>query len=102
MANVMVVYKTPKDPVHFDRHYEATHIPLAKKIPGLRSYKISSGTVASPSGESGVHLVAILGFDSMEAIGAGFASTEGRAAAADLANFASGGAELMMFETRDV
>ena len=33
MAEVVVLYKTPKDPAAFDKHYAETHIPLAKKIP---------------------------------------------------------------------
>ena len=36
MAEVVVLYKTPKDPEAFDKYYAATHIPLAKKMPGLR------------------------------------------------------------------
>ncbi len=37
MAELVVLYKTPKDEREFDRHYVETHIPLAKKIPGLTS-----------------------------------------------------------------
>lgn len=101
MAKLVVIYKTPKDEAHFDAHYASTHIPLAKKIPGVRKYEISTGAVASPAGDPGVHLVAMLSFDSVEAIGAGFASAEGKAAAGDLANFATGGADLLMFETKE-
>ncbi len=35
MAQVVVMYKTPKDTAAFDKHYSEIHIPLAKKIPGL-------------------------------------------------------------------
>jgi uncharacterized protein (TIGR02118 family) len=31
MAEVVVTYKTPKDPAAFDKYYAETHIPLAKK-----------------------------------------------------------------------
>jgi uncharacterized protein (TIGR02118 family) len=30
MARMLVVYRHPKDPVAFERHYFKTHIPLAK------------------------------------------------------------------------
>ena len=41
-------------------------------------------------------------FDSMEAIGAAFASPPGQAAAADLANFAQAGVEMQMYDTKMV
>jgi len=47
----------------------------------------------------GVYLVAILEFDSMMAIGAAMASPQKQATAADLAQFASAGVEIMMGET---
>ena len=36
MARMVVVYKKPADVVAFEKHYFETHIPLAKKIPGLK------------------------------------------------------------------
>jgi uncharacterized protein (TIGR02118 family) len=50
-----------------------------------------------PAGPSGIHLVATLCFDPLNAIKAGLASPQGQAAAGDLANFADGGAELYLF-----
>ena len=102
MAKVVVMYKAPKNAEAFDRHYASTHIPLAKKIPGLKKYDISQGTVGSPAGPSGIHLVATLYFDSMSALQAALSSPEGQATAGDLANFADGGADLFMFDTKDV
>jgi uncharacterized protein (TIGR02118 family) len=52
MAKLMALYKKPADKQAFDSYYLAHHVPIAKKIPGLRSYEISSGPVASPTGES--------------------------------------------------
>ena len=102
MARLVVLYKTPADAAAFDKYYAQTHIPIAKKIPGLRKYEISEGPVATPAGPSGIHLVATLHFDSLAAIGAGLASAEGQAAAADVPKFATGGADILMFETREV
>ena len=53
MAEVLVTYKTPKDTAAFDKYYAETHIPLAKKMPGLRKYQVSKGAVATPAGPSG-------------------------------------------------
>lgn len=102
MADLVVMYRTPKDAAAFDKHYFETHVPLAKKLPGLRKYEVSSGVVASPAGASGFHLIATLKFDSVSAIQAAFASPEGKAAAGDLSNFATGGADLIMFDSREV
>jgi len=100
MAKLIALYKTPKDAAHFDKYYFGTHVPIAKKVSGLRSYEVSKGPVNTPQGPSPYHLVAILGFDSIDAIGRALGSPEGQAAAADLGNFATGGVELLMFDTR--
>ena len=102
MAELVVMYKTPKDGAAFDKHYFEKHIPLAKKIPGLRKYSVSQGPVATPAGPSGFHLIATLSFDNLAAIQAAFASAEGRATAADVPTFASGGADMILFDTREV
>jgi uncharacterized protein (TIGR02118 family) len=102
MAEVVVTYKTPKDAAAFDKYYAEAHIPLAKKMPGLRKYQISRGPVATPAGPSGAHLIATLTFDSMAAVQAAFASPEGQAAAGDVAKFATGGADIMFYDTREV
>lgn len=102
MAQLLVLYKTPKDPAAFDKYYFATHVPIAKKLPSLRKYEVNQGPVATPAGPSGIHLIAVLHFDNMTAIGAAFASPEGQAAAADVPKFATGGADMMMFDTKEV
>lgn len=99
MAQILVLYNAPADPAAFDRYYRETHIPLARKIPGLRSYVISNGPVQASAG-SAPYLVAILSFDSISAVQAALASPEGQAAAADLPNFASGGATLLLYDTK--
>ena len=102
MAHVLALYKTPADAAAFDAYYRGTHIPLAKTLPGLRSYRTSSGPVATPAGPSGVHLVAMLEFDSLAAIQAALTSPAGAATAGDLANFAQAGVDLLMFDTQAV
>ena len=102
MAKLVAMYRKPADAAAFDAHYFSTHVPKAKKVPGLRRYEVSTGPVASPAGESAYHLIAMLEFDSLAAIQAGLGSPEGQATAADLANFAQAGVELLMFETKEV
>lgn len=102
MAKLIVLYRTPADAAAFERHYFDTHIPIAKKIPGLLRYEVNATPVASPGGAAPYHLVATLAFESMAALRHGLGSAEGRAAAADVANFAQAGVEMLMFDTKDV
>jgi uncharacterized protein (TIGR02118 family) len=102
MARLVVMYKTPRDRAAFDTHYFASHVPLAKTIPGLRKYEVNSGPIASPTGSTDYHLIAILHFDDLAAIQNGFASAEGQAAAADVQTFATGGVDMFMFDSREV
>jgi uncharacterized protein (TIGR02118 family) len=100
MAQLVVMYKTPRDPAAFDKYYAEKHIPIAKKLPGLRKYEVSTGPVATPAGPSGYHLIATLTFDNLAALQSALGSAEGQAAGADVANFATGGAELFFFDTK--
>ncbi len=102
MAKLIALYKKPADAAAFDKHYFSTHVPLARKISGLRRYEISSGAVRTPQGDSAYHLVAMLSFDSLEAIQRAMGSPEGQTTAADLGNFAQAGVELLVFDSKDV
>jgi uncharacterized protein (TIGR02118 family) len=100
-AQVVVLYHTPADASAFDRYYAETHTPIAKKMPGLRSFTVSRGPVVTPQGPAPYHLVATLVFDSMEAIQQALGSAEGQAAVGDLRNFAQAGVTVLMYETGD-
>jgi uncharacterized protein (TIGR02118 family) len=102
MARLVVMYGTPKDAGAFDTYYFATHVPIAKQIPGLRKYEVSRGAIGTPAGASKFHLIATLHFDDLQAIQNAFASPQGQAAAADVAKFATGGAEMLFFDNAEV
>jgi uncharacterized protein (TIGR02118 family) len=101
MAKLVVMYHTPKDAAAFDKHYAEVHAPLAKKVPGLKKFELSQGPVVTPAGPSDFHLIVTLEFDDMAALQKGLSSPEGQAAAADVGTFASGGADLLIFDTRE-
>ena len=86
MARLLVMYRTPKDTAAFDKHYQQTHVPLAKKIPGLRKFELNQGAIGTPAGPSPFHLIATLHFDDMAALQKALGSPEGQAAAADVPN----------------
>ena len=102
MARLLVMYKTPTDPSAFDKYYFETHLPIAKKIPGLKKYEVSKGPVMTPRGFSGLHLIAPLHFADLPAIQEAFASEEGQAAAADVQKFATGGVDMFLFDSREI
>jgi len=102
MARLLAMYRRPKDAAAFDKYYYSTHVPIAKKITGLRKYEVTVGPIGTPAGPSDLHLIATLHFDSLADIQAAFASPEGQAAAADLANFADGGVELLICDTKEI
>jgi uncharacterized protein (TIGR02118 family) len=95
-ARMVVIYKTPKDVAAFERHYFATHIPLAKNLPGLRKYEVSQGPIVTPHGASDFHFVATLHFDDLAAIKGAFATPAGQLCAADRRNLAPDPADFFM------
>lgn len=103
MARMLVIYKTPKDPAAFEKHYFATHVPLAKKLPGLRKYEVSRGPIASPGGAD-YYMVATLHFDDVAAIRSAFASETGKLCAEDRRQFAPDGSsfQMLMFDDREI
>jgi len=99
MTQLLVIYNAPADSAAFLTYYEQTHTPLVKKIPGLRSLTVSDGAIQALAGQA-PFLVATLTFDSMADLQAALASPEGQATAGDLANFASGGATLLIYDAK--
>jgi uncharacterized protein (TIGR02118 family) len=104
MAHMVVIYRTPKSVEAFDRHYFETHIPLAKKLPGLRRYEVSDGAILTPVGNPDVYRIGTVYFDDLAAIKRAFASPEGQAAAADRKRYApdDSGVQMFLFDSREV
>ena len=98
---LVVSYGQPDDPAAFDAYYRDTHTPLATRMPGLVRYTLGSPQGLDPL-QPTPYLVAELDFDSEQAMGAAFASEEGKAASRDLAGFATGGAVMTHFEVTEV
>jgi uncharacterized protein (TIGR02118 family) len=97
MARMVVIYKLPKDVDAFERHYFEKHVPLAKKLPGIRKYEVSRGPIVSATGASDAYMIATLFFDDLAAIRSAFASEIGQACAADRCEFAPDSSTFQMF-----
>jgi len=96
MATLLVLYGRPSDATAFDRHYAERHLPLVRKLPGLKSVTLSTGIEVLSGGD--LYQVVRLEFPTTGAVKAALGSPEGMAAAADLAHFADGGVQIVAFD----
>ncbi|BBZ58128.1 EthD family reductase [Mycolicibacterium phocaicum] len=93
MYRVLISYGHPDDPSAFDNYYANTHLPLAAQIPGVTHF--AAGRCESFDGTTpSSYMLADIGFATREDAHAGLSSPQGQAAAADIANFATGGATM--------
>ncbi|RJF88841.1 EthD family reductase [Oleomonas cavernae] len=97
MSTLMVLYGRPTDPARFDAYYGERHLPLVRRLPGLKSVGFSRSGVEVLAGND-LYLVVRMEFDTGDAVKAALSSPEGQAAAADLANFADGGVQIVAFD----
>ena len=98
MIQLTALYGHPQEPAAFDRHYREVHVPLAKKLPGLKGYTSNKPTSLNPQEQSPYYLIDTLYFENMGALQVIFQSPEGQAVAADVPNLATGGVTLVVGE----
>ena len=82
-ARFLALYETPADPEAFDRRYRQIHIPLLRRLPGLRRHTVSRDVTTLHGAPC--YLITELEWDTTDELRAAFASAEGRATAADAA-----------------
>lgn len=100
MSKLVVLYKKPADPAHFDKHFRAVHMPLVQKMPGLRSF--SFGPATALDGAEGTYFWMFIGtFDSLKAINDALASREGREVVADIPNYYSDTPTILHLDSTD-
>jgi uncharacterized protein (TIGR02118 family) len=88
VVRFIILWKnTPTDVEAFERHYREVHIPLARKMAGLRSYTLSRNASPIRGGEPHFR-IAELDWDDMDSLKRAMASPEGRATSEDVANLA--------------
>ena len=100
MYRLLVLYNEPNDPAHFRKYYVETHVPLARKIPGVKAASYSFDVKPMGPGNAPCFCVFQADFESEAAMMSGFGSKEGQAVAADVPNYASGGVTMMHFPVR--
>jgi uncharacterized protein (TIGR02118 family) len=97
MHRLLVLYNEPKDPEHFRKYYVETHVPLASKMPGVKSANYSFDAKPLGPGKAPYFCVFEADFESEAALMSAFGSKEGQAVAGDVPNYASGGLTMVHF-----
>lgn len=97
MATLLILFRTPQDPEAFERHYVGVHLPLARRMPGLRSVRVDR-TVGGDPALREYHLVTRMEFDSREDMRTALRSPQGLAAGNDLNEFAVDGYKMIQLE----
>ena len=93
---VTVLYGHPTDPEAFDKYYKETHTPIALQMKRMTRMEITKFLPGPDGAAPAFYQMAELYFASAEEMQQTFASPEGQAASADLANFATGGVTMLI------
>lgn len=101
MHKLVVQYPEPVDRDSFRRYYETTHLPLAARLPGVQALRYSLD-VTPVDGEAPYFAIFEADFASAEDMGAALTSEQGAAVAADVANYATGGAHITHYPVHPV
>jgi uncharacterized protein (TIGR02118 family) len=96
MLKLTVLYGHPENAQAFDAYYAETHTPIALKIPGLLKFEKTQFLPGPDGSKPAYHLMAELYFAGPDELQNAFASAEGQASSADLANFATGGVTILV------
>lgn len=97
MAKLVILYGHPRDPAAFEDYYANRHIPYASEhMPGVTGAENLRITGTPDGGRPPYYRISQLTYDSMHDLRDGIASADGTAVLADLANFATGGATVLL------
>lgn len=92
---MIALFQRPHNVDEFLEHYEGTHLPMIRQMPGLRKLELHRMYDAQ-GGEANPFLMAEMYFDSRESLLESMKSPEGRAGGKDLQEFASGLVQIML------
>lgn len=103
MVRFLIWYQQPTDVQAFEQHYFEVHVPLAKRLPGLRRYTVSRNP-SRVRGPDPHYLVAELDWDDMASLQQDFASPLGQETARDVDKLGElcPGIHSMIFELHDL
>lgn len=94
---LVALYRTPSDPVSFEKEYFKSHIPLLEQVPGLESTRVHRFT-RTVMGED-FYMMAVMHFKDEETLKQAMRSPEMKAAGENLQGFAGGLVTLLYAES---
>ena len=100
MIKLLALFKRPQDVEEFDRHYNETHAPLMRKVPGLERMEVTKNLKAF-RGEPEYYQITEMYFRDQATFDAAMASEENRAAGKDLMSFAREVVTMLYGEVED-
>jgi uncharacterized protein (TIGR02118 family) len=102
MYKLLVLYPEPADRAEFINYYESTHLPLASKLPGLRAWRYTTEVAPQADGSASPYFALFEAeFDDVTAFREAMSSPEGQAVAADVPNYATGGAVVLDYPSNE-
>jgi uncharacterized protein (TIGR02118 family) len=97
VASLVILYGHPNDPGAFEDYYTHTHIPYAAEhMPGVRGAENLPVTGTPDGSPPPYYRISQLRYDSLDDLHAGITSEPGQAVLADVENFATGGATVLI------
>jgi uncharacterized protein (TIGR02118 family) len=102
MVRLLVLYGHPIDPAAFDRYYQDRHIPIAKRMKGLKKWTVGKVQVQPGEEPPPYYYIADIFMESREEFERLLATPEGQAAVADVPNYATGGVTLLYTEIEEI
>ena len=97
MHKLLVLYNEPQDPAHFRKYYVETHLPLVRRMPGIKANRHSFDVKPLAPGKAPYFCVFEAEFENEATLMSAMTSKEGQAVAGDVPNYASGGVIIVHF-----
>ncbi len=94
MHCLTVIYPRPDDEAAFKSYYEEKHVPLAARLPGLKTMHFAYPAAVGPGD---VFCIFQAYFEDGAAMGAAMESEIGQQVAADVPNYSPKGAQVVHF-----
>ncbi len=102
MIRVLALHNTPIELSSYDDYYVNIHMPLVRRIPGVRNIRFGRVIRAAGGGPAPYFLISDVYFADEAALQVALESPEMADAMADVPNFATGGATIMICEAEDI
>lgn len=97
MHRLLVLYPEPTDRTAFIDYYTNSHLPLAQQLPGMLTWTYSIDVSTDEEGNAPYFAVFEADFPDKDTFVSAMASQTGRDVAADVGNYATGGAVVIDF-----